>query len=112
VSLFVAHGESWVRIDPGVRVLVAQEISRLEQKIWSAAEVDTALGFSCNAGQPECRGGERGRMTVVPSSPDDEAIRRRIFVTATLPRWLERCGEECGRRWYSTIGRSLGLPAS
>jgi hypothetical protein len=112
VSLFVAHGESWMRIDPGVRALVAREISGLEEEIWSAAESDTGLGFFCNAGQPECRGGELGSMTVVPSSPDDEATRRRIFLTATLPRWLERCGEECGRRWYSTIGRSLGLPAS
>jgi hypothetical protein len=49
---------------------------------------------------------------LVPSSPDDEVTRRRVFVTATLPRWLERCGEECRRRWYSTIGRSLGLGAS
>ena len=111
-SIFVAHSESWMRIDPGVRAIVVREISDLEERIWSAAEGDTDLGFACNAGQAECRGGEPGRMTVVPSSPDDEATRRRVFVTATLPRWLERCGEECGRRWYSTIGRSLGLGAS
>jgi hypothetical protein len=49
-------------------------------------------------------------MTVMQPSPDD-ATRRRVFVTATLPRWLDRCGEECGQRWCSTIGRSLGLRA-
>ena len=34
---------------------------------------------------------------------------REIAQNIVLPKWKERCGNECAQTWSETVGRSIGL---
>ncbi|MBS7789454.1 TRAP transporter substrate-binding protein [Roseococcus sp. SDR] len=111
VSVFAAHGASWAALPDEVRTQISTGLAALEAEIWTAAEQDTLQGLRCNAGQADCVAGQRGRMRIVPVSAVDEEIRRRLVRQTVLPRWLERCGDECARTWNETLGISTGIEA-
>jgi TRAP-type C4-dicarboxylate transport system substrate-binding protein len=111
VSVFAAHGPSWAALPDEVRAQISAGLATLEAEIWAAAEQDTLQGLLCNAGHADCVAGQRGRMRVVPVSPADEEIRRRVVRQTVLPRWMERCGEDCARTWNETLAATTGIQA-
>ncbi len=109
VSIFAANAEVWSALPGDVRDILRQSIGDLEVRIWTAAERETSNGLNCNIGAASCIDGQPGRMTLVAITPEDEATRRRLLIETALPRWIERCGDECAKAWNSSIGLSFGL---
>ncbi|MEP6502780.1 MAG: ABC transporter substrate-binding protein, partial [Betaproteobacteria bacterium] len=94
-----------------LRALLKRELPRVEQAIWDESERETADGVACNLGAAGCKAGRRGHMTEVPTSPADEKLRREIFASIVLPRWLQRCGPQCAAIWNRTIAPGAGIVA-
>lgn len=111
VSVFAAHRPSWAALPDAVRSQISAGLADLEAEIWAAAEQDTIKGLQCNSGQPDCRDGQRGRMRVVAVTAEDEGIRQRLVRQTVLPRWLDRCGEDCAETWNASLATSTGIRA-
>ena len=111
LSLFAANGAAWNALPQDLRALLKRELPRVEREIWDESERETADGLACNIGAPDCKGGRRGHMTQVPASPADENLRRHIFASVVLPRWLQRCGPQCAEMWNRTLANSAGVQA-
>jgi TRAP-type C4-dicarboxylate transport system substrate-binding protein len=114
VSLFGANANSWAALDPALRVLLREELPKLEARIWSANASETADGIACNIGSGACQGGRKGKMTLVPVAQKDEELRAHILLSNTLPRWLRRCGPACADIWNQTLGPvyNIAVPAT
>jgi TRAP-type C4-dicarboxylate transport system substrate-binding protein len=120
VSLFGANEAAWAGLPPPLRQLLRRELADLERRIWDASEAETGMGLACATGEPDCPaeemqgpGGQRarGRMTLVPVTPADEALRHRLVQEAILPRWADRCGPGCAEDWNARVGAALGISA-
>jgi TRAP-type C4-dicarboxylate transport system substrate-binding protein len=111
LSLFVANGAAWNALPADLKALIRRELPRVEHDIWDESERETADGLACDIGAPSCTAGRAGRMTVVPSSQADERLRREIFASTVLPRWLQRCGPQCAAIWNRTIAHVAGIEA-
>lgn len=109
LAAFVANGAAWSALPDDVRSVLQQALPKLEGDIWSEAARETGDGIACNTGTAACAGGARGRMTEVRESPEDRRLRRDIFAKIVLPRWVQRCGPQCGQVWRSTIGPVSGI---
>lgn len=111
LSVFVAHGATWRALPQELRGLLQQELPKLEAAIWDEAARDTEEGIACNAGEPSCKRGKAGRMTVVRAGPADDVLRRDLLTQTVLPRWLQRCGPACIATWNQTLAPALGIEA-
>lgn len=103
VSVFGANSTYWNGLPAEARDVIRLGVGQLEERIWSQAEADTQRGLACNAGLATCPGKPERPMVVVPTSPADEARRRRLIAEVVLPRWLERCGQDCLRSWNTYL---------
>lgn len=103
VSIFGANAAYWDALPADARDIVRQGVNRLEENIWSQAEADTQRGLACNAGTATCSGKPERPMAIVPTSPADEARRRRLLSEVVLPRWFERCGQDCASSWNAYL---------
>ncbi len=111
LSMFAANGAAWNALPADLRALLKRELPRVEREVWEESEFDTADGIACNIGAPSCKGGKRGHMVAVPASAADERLRREIFATTVLPRWVQRCGPQCAATWNRTLAHSAGVEA-
>ncbi len=111
LSIFAANIDSWGALEPELRVLLRNELPKLEAQIWQASEKETALGLACNTGDPTCRGGSKGKMVLVAMTPQDNALRQEVLRSRILPNWLRRCGASCADIWNQTIGPMHGITA-
>ena len=111
LSLFAANGAAWNALPPDLKALIKRELPRVEHEIWDESERETADGLACNVGAPACKAGRRGRMVEVPTSAADERLRRDIFASTVLPRWLQRCGPQCAAVWNRTLAHTAGIEA-
>lgn len=109
LAVFGANRAAWNGLPPDLQALLRREIPRLETAIWEESARETDDGLACNQGAPSCVAGRKGRMTVVPVSPQDERRRQEILLSTVLPRWIERCGAVCAQVWNQTIGPVRGL---
>lgn len=103
LSVFAANSAAWEALPADLRDVLRQGVASLEERIWAAADLDTELGIACNAGRTVCPNGRVARLTIVPASAEDDAVRRRLLKNAVLPRWVERCGAECATIWNGTL---------
>ncbi len=111
LAVFGANQTAWTALPPDLRALLRRELPRLEAAIWEESERETADGMACNQGASSCSGGTKGRMVVVPVSPQDDRSRQDILSATVLPRWVQRCGARCADIWNQTIGPVRGLVA-
>lgn len=111
ISVFAAHRPSWNALPEALRRSIAGGLGELEAEIWAAAEQETREGLACNTGQEGCAAGRRGAMRVVPVTPADEEARRGLLRDTVLPRWIDRCGEECVDAWNESVAASVGFRA-
>ncbi|CAH1672378.1 TRAP-type C4-dicarboxylate transport system substrate-binding protein [Hyphomicrobiales bacterium] len=103
VSIFAANTAYWDTLPEDARGIIRRGVSQLETRIWSQAEADTQRGLACNAGAVACSGPPERPMTIVPASPADEARRRQLLAEVVLPRWFERCGQDCVSSWNTYL---------
>jgi TRAP-type C4-dicarboxylate transport system substrate-binding protein len=111
LSMFAANGAAWNALPADLRALLKRELPRVEREVWDESDRDTADGIACNTGAPACKAGKPGHMIAVPTTPADERLRREIFTTTVLPRWLQRCGPQCAAVWNKTMAASAGIKA-
>lgn len=109
ISFFGANRTAWDALAPELREIVSRGVQELEGEIWSAAERETSRGFACTTGTAECAGGRRGRMALVPVTPEDDARRRKLLVEHVLPRWVDRCGPDCVAVWNEILAPRAGF---
>ena len=112
LAIFGANQTAWAALPPDLRALLRRELPRLEATIWEESERETADGMACNRGAANCVAGTKGRMVLVPVSPQDERSRQEILASTVLPRWVQRCGARCADIWNQTIGPVRGLVAA
>jgi TRAP-type C4-dicarboxylate transport system substrate-binding protein len=110
LAIFGANQAAWSALPPDLKALLRRELPKLEATIWAESERETAEGLACNTGASNCVAGRRGKMVLVPSSPQDERRRQEIFAGTVLTRWIQRCGARCGEVWSQTIGPARGIP--
>ena len=111
LSVFGANKAAWDQLPPDIRHQLSDGIHKLELSIWDAADQETANGLACDTGEDSCNGGKIYHMHLVPLTPGDEALRKKLLTTTILPQWIKRCGDDCVTAWNRTLGASLGFPA-
>ena len=111
LAIFGANVAAWNALPVDLRALLSQELPKLESAIWTESEKETTEGLACNRGLPECRIERKGKMTEVAATADDERLRKSVFQTQVLPRWLQRCNGRCEALWNQTIGPTQNLMA-
>ncbi|MBL6458763.1 TRAP transporter substrate-binding protein DctP [Belnapia sp. T6] len=112
VSLFGANISAWHALPVEVRTQLQEGLSALETRIWQAAELETEDGFACNAGLPQCIRGKPGRMVVLDTALQDQQTRARLLRGVVLPKWIQRCGEECVTVWNRYMAAARGITAA
>jgi TRAP-type C4-dicarboxylate transport system substrate-binding protein len=112
LSFFGANKLAWDQLPPDIRVALQTGIRKLEQSIWDAADRETAGGIACDIGSSGCSGGKTYHMKLVPITPEDEALRKQLLIKTILPKWIQRCGNECVTAWNLTLGTALGIQAT
>lgn len=111
LAIFGANLPAWNALPTDLRALLSHELPKLESAIWTESEKETTEGLACNRGLPECRIERKGKMTEVASTVEDERLRKSLFQTQVLPRWLQRCKGRCEALWNQTIGPTQKLMA-
>jgi TRAP-type C4-dicarboxylate transport system substrate-binding protein len=112
LAIFGANRAAWEAVPPDLRALLRRELPKLEASIWAESAHDTEQGIACNSGSPNCQLGTKGRMAIVPVPPSDERRRQELFLSAVLPKWLQRCGASCAEVWSQTIGPARHIAIS
>lgn len=112
ISVFAANRAAWRALPEDVRTIVRQGASDLERRIWESAGRDTATGLACNTGSSSCEPSLRKSMTLVPISPEDQDLRRRLLTDVILPKWIERCGGECATSWNALLAGATSMRAA
>lgn len=111
MAIFGANRSAWEALPEDLRSLLRSELPRLEARIWTESERNTAEGIACNAGLPSCTSGHHGAMHIVNAAPGDWQLAQGILTQQVLPRWRQRCGPPCDTLWARTIGPARGLVA-
>jgi TRAP-type C4-dicarboxylate transport system substrate-binding protein len=111
LSFFGANKLAWDQLPADIRAALRNGIHKLELAIWDAADRETAGGLACDVGSSECAGRQAFHMTLVPITSDDEALRKQLLTKSILPKWIQRCGNECVTAWNRTLGSALGIQA-
>ncbi|MEM7696219.1 MAG: TRAP transporter substrate-binding protein [Pseudomonadota bacterium] len=101
--------DTWNGLDPAVQEVLTTQIAKLEDDIWNGAGAETAEGFACNTGGEGCTREAPGKMTLVPISQDDIALRDKVLKDAVLVNFAEACGEDCVATWNETVGPVAGI---
>ena len=109
VSIFGANKTYWNSLPADVRAIIRLGVGQLEEKIWSQAQADTQLGLACDAGTAACSGKPERPMTIVPTSLADAERRRHLLAEVVLPRWFERCGQDCVSSWNTYLKPLHGI---
>ncbi|MDS4073731.1 MAG: TRAP transporter substrate-binding protein [Defluviicoccus sp.] len=109
---YAVNLKTWNGLDPKVRTFIDQEMKVLEKGLWSDAAAVTEMGYACNAGKPECKGGVPGKLKIVPPTKADQELLRKIEAEAMLPKWAARCDANCVSEFNAAVSKIVGLTAS
>ena len=112
LSFFGANGAAWDQLPLDVRDELRSGIGKLERSIWDSADQETASGLACDIGSSDCVGGRIFHMNLVPIKAEDMAQRQLLLSRSILPRWIQRCGNDCASAWNETLGTALGIEVS
>jgi TRAP-type C4-dicarboxylate transport system substrate-binding protein len=112
LSFFGANKLAWEQIPADLRTTLRDGIQKLEFSIWDAAARETASGLACDIGSSACLSEKIFHMHLVPLTAEDEALRKQLLTTSTLPSWIQRCGNDCVDAWNATLAPSLGIRAA
>ena len=111
LSFFGANKLAWDQLPADIRSTLRSGIHTLELSIWDAADRDTASGLACDVGAGACASGKKFHMTLVPITAADEALRQQLLTRSILPKWIQRCGNDCVTAWNTTLASAVGIRA-
>jgi len=100
------NSKTWNALDESTQQLLEKEYAKLEEKTYANVREETEDAYRCLQGQTPCNdpGSMRDPLVVTPLSDADKAEVKRITEEVVLPRWAERCGEECVTKYKETVG--------
>ncbi|MBO9357136.1 transporter [Bordetella petrii] len=110
--LHAVNQKTWDGFSPALQSFLQTHIDKLMDDIWDAAARETQEGYDCNSGAAACPYEAKGHMTLVQPSEADRELLRRITVETTLPKWAQRCSDQCVADFNATIGQVIGVTAS
>lgn len=102
----------WNKLNPETQTFLQDEIATLENEIWIGAGEETQDGINCNVGTEPCISGTKANMTLVPVSDADRELLDKITRDVILPKWAERCTEDCVADFNETVGPVIGMTAA
>lgn len=102
--------EYWNKLDADIRQVIEKSIKEREDAMWELNRQEGIVGINCNTSGP-CPEGTPGGMVRIDASEDDLKLLRKIMLETVLPKWAERCGNECAKQFNETIGKVNGLTA-
>jgi len=108
---WAANKDTWDGLPQEAQESLTEQFGKLEGMAWDEQKKLDADAISCSTGG-ECVYGKSANMTLVPVTDADMEKHVAIIQDYVLPNWSERCGEECTREWYATIGAAIGLGAA
>ncbi|MGY9045808.1 hypothetical protein P775_12500 [Puniceibacterium antarcticum] len=108
LAAHLANLDWWNGLDASVQTLLEEKLKGLEDGVFELAATETETGIACNTTGP-CPAGEPAGMTLVPLTPEDEALRAEALKAVILPAFAERCGAECTTTWNDTVGTFLNV---
>ena len=111
LSFGAMNMDKWNSLSPSQQALIKTEIATLTDAMWAETATEDEIAIACITGG-KCSVGEKGKMVLVEPSAQDLKARDTIATNVVLPRWAERCGEECAANWNKTVGKILGFQAT
>ena len=102
----------WNKLNPETQTFLQNEIRALENDIWIGAGKETQDGINCNVGADPCVTGTKADMTLVPVTDVDRALLDEITRDVILPKWAERCSEDCIADFNEAVGPVIGMTAA
>jgi len=112
LSFFGANAAVWDQLPPDIRNALKSGIRKLELSVWDAADRETVSGLACDIGSSECVVGRVFHMNLVQIKAEDVVERGLLLTKSVLPRWIQRCGDDCVAAWNDTLGTALGIRVS
>lgn len=109
LSFFGANKLAWNQLPPDIRSALQGGIHNLELSIWDAADHETSSGLACDIGSSHCPNGKDFHMRLVPITVEDEMLRKKLLTKNILPKWIQRCGNNCVTSWNTTLGPALNI---
>ncbi|MCZ4282586.1 TRAP transporter substrate-binding protein [Kiloniella laminariae] len=100
--------DTWNKLGADNQATLAKELSTMTDAMWDETASEDEIAISCITGG-KCDIGEAGSMVLVEPSEADLIQQVEIMNSVVLPRWAERCGEECIDNWKETVGPVVGL---
>ncbi len=108
-AFLAINTERFEAMSEDAQAALREAAARFEEQAWTGVVDQTAQGYACVSGNGECPFGDPASVTIVPEADGDAELRRQVLVETVLPRWAERCGEECSDQWYALSGSAVGL---
>lgn len=109
-GMTVVNIAEWNKLDPGIRKLIEDTMKVREKEMFELNKKEGELGINCNTSGP-CSAGPNGGMARHNASAADIALLKKVMLETVIPRWAERCGAECAKKYNDTIGKVTGLMA-
>lgn len=101
--------DAWNTLDARTQEFLETEIAGLEDRIWIAADKETAEGIACNTGSGSCPYGEPASMQAVEFSEADSEVLHALLEDVVVKQWSERCGPECSEDFNNTVGKVVDI---
>ncbi|MBF6618118.1 TRAP transporter substrate-binding protein [Pollutimonas thiosulfatoxidans] len=101
--------KAWDKLDPKTQAFLQKEIQGLEDRIWIAADKETAEGIACNTGNAPCPYGDPAKMQAVEFSDADRDALHKLLEDVVVKSWSQRCGPACSADFNETVGPVVGI---
>jgi len=98
-------------LSPEARQTLIDAMKKMEEELWTLADVTFSDGVTCNTGGA-CEYGVPANMTLVDVPAGDPAKLQAAVENVVLPSWGESCDAsfpECTKIWNETVGAAVGL---
>lgn len=109
INALAVNLTTWKKLPHSVQDFILKETKAYEAKMWRTVQMATDQGEACNAGKQPCTLGKLAHMTIVPITPGDLKLYKKLVQDVVLPNWAKRCGEACAKEWNATVGKAVGM---
>ena len=101
--------DTWKRFPPEIKAFFLKAFPIFENNMWRVVAKSASEADNCNTGKDPCTLGKKADMTIVPVTPDDKVLHRKLMQSTVLVEWGKRCGKACAKEWNETIGQVVNL---
>lgn len=107
-SVMVINRDFWESLSPQAQEFLHSNVNQLSDRIWKQNKQQNKFGVACLTTGP-CPLGEPAGMHLVPVTEQELQLRKEALKQTVLPRYAERCGSACAKKWNATVGEVVDL---